>query len=286
MSQLGERDGPTISNITEILPELWEKLGRGRPAAVVGVVRGSTPFGHAFVAYERSGDTDLTVANIVWSEEVEMVNLLPLHEYLFGTRHWRTGNPERGAYNRDFILVPIFDREVVDLRRMDAYFRQLQTRAREGTARFDLLTSRLRNLWSAWNPFSVTLRALGVKRWKERGNCARWTSEGLIAGGILRRNTIWPPRILVQLLSGKSRVFPTRMAVVCVPRVRHALQSSRVNPDVPLRTNPIAYLRQLIHLRSENDRRFREYNELADAVIVVREGSTRAEVGLRGSRDR
>ena len=90
----------------------------------------------------------------------------------------------------------------------------------------------------------------------------------------------------MQLLSGKSRVFPTRMAVVCVPRVRHALQSSRVNPDVPLRTNPIAYLRQLIHLRSENDRRFREYNELADAVIVVREGSTRAEVGLRSSRDR
>ena len=65
MSQLGGRDGPTISNLTEILPELWEKLGRGRPVAVVGVVRGSTPFAHAFVASERSGDPVLTVANIV-----------------------------------------------------------------------------------------------------------------------------------------------------------------------------------------------------------------------------
>ena len=213
-----------------------------------------------------------------------MVHFLPLREYLFGTQHWREGNPERGAYNRDFILVPIFDRQAVDLARMDAYYRNLQQRAREGTARFDLLTSRLRNWWSSWNPFSVALRALGVKRWRERGNCARWTSEGLRAGGILRRNTIWPPRILVRLLSGKSPIFPTRMAVVCVPRIRHARRTSRVNPDIPLRTNPIAWLRQLILLRSESDRRFRDYNALADAVIVVREGSLRAEVGLRGEK--
>jgi hypothetical protein len=284
MPELGERDGPAISNKDEIFGDLWQQLGRGRPVAVVGVVRGSTPFGHAFVAYERAaeGAAELTVANIVWSDEVEMVNFLPLAEYLFGTSHWRAGNPERGAYNRDFILVPVFDRVGVDLRGLDAYFTDLQQRAREGTAHFDLLTSRIRNWWSSWNPFSVTLRALGVKRWKERGNCARWVSEGLMAGGILRRNTAWPPRILVRLLSGRSRIFPTRLAVVCVPRIRHAKQTSRVDPDIPLRTNPLAWLRNLIHVRSENDRRFRDYNALADAVIVVRGGSTRAEVGLRG----
>ncbi len=284
MPELGERDGPAISNKDEILDELWLRLGRGRPVAVVGVVRGGTPFGHAFVAYETGGEgaRELTVANVVWSDELDLVNFLPLEEYLFGTRHFRTGNPERGAYNRDFILVPIFDRETVDAAALDAYFRDLQQRGREGVARFDLVTSRLRNFWSTWNPFSVTLRALGVKRWKERGNCARWTSEGLRAGGILRRNTVWPPRILVRLLTGRSHVFPTRMAVVCVPRIRHAKRTTHTNPDVPLRTNPIAWLRQLVHLRSQNDRRFRDYNELADAVIVVREGSREAEVGLRG----
>lgn len=282
--KLGERDGPAISNKDGILGELWGRLGRGRPPVVVGVVRGSTPFGHAFVAYEqdRGGGPELTVANIVWSDDVEMLNFLPLSEYLFGTAHWQAENPERGAYNRDFILVPIFDRQTPDLRRMDAYFRDLRWRVREGTARFDLLTSRIRNAWSAWNPFSVTLRALGVKRWKERGNCARWTCEGLKAGRILHNNTIWPPRILVRLLSGKANVFPTRMAVVCIPRIRHAKRSTRVNPDVPIRTNPLSWLRNLVHLRSENDRRFRDYNELADAVILVREGAMHAEVGLRG----
>jgi hypothetical protein len=283
MPELGERDGPGISNKDEILEDLWRRMGRGEPVAVVGVVRGSTPFGHAFVAYERGeGDRcELTVANIVRSDEIDMVNFLPLREYLFGTAHWREGNPERGAYNRDFVLVAIYDRQTVDVRSMDAYFSNLQQRAREGTARFDLLTSRLRNWWSTWNPFSVTLRALGVKRWRERGNCARWTSEGLRAGGILRSNTIWPPRILVRLLSGKSYVFPTRMAVVCVPRIRHAKRTTRVNPDVALRTNPIAWLRHKLRMRSENDRRFHDYNALADAVILVRGGSTRAEVGLR-----
>lgn len=284
MAELGERDGPAVSNKDEILDELWERLGRGLPPAVVGVVRGGTPFGHAFVAYEREleGSVELTVANVVWSDEIDLVNFLPLREYLFGTAHYQTGNPERGAYNRDFILVPLFDRQGVDLPAMDAYFRDLQQRGREGTARFNLVTSRIRNVWSHWNPFSVTLRALGVKRWKERGNCARWISEGLRAGGILRRNTIWPPRILVRLLSGTSRIFPTRMAVVCVPRIRHAQRTSRTNPDVALRTDPIAWLRYQVHLRSQNDRRFRDYNELADAVIVVREGSMQAEVGLRG----
>ena len=118
MAELGERDGPAISNKDEILGELWQRLGRGRPAAVVGVVRGSSPFGHAFAAYEREGDDagDLTVANIVWNEEVEMVHFLPLREYLFGTQNWREANPERGAYNRDFILVPIFDDEAVEHR--------------------------------------------------------------------------------------------------------------------------------------------------------------------------
>lgn len=279
---LGDREGPAISNKDEILSELWQKLGRGRPPVVVGVVRGSTPFGHAFVAYERGEPPELTVANVVWSETQEMLHFLPLSEYLFGTHHWHVENPERGAYNRDFILVPIFDRVVPDLPRMDAYFEDLQRRAREGSARFDLLTSRIRNVWSAWNPFSVTLRALGVKRWRERGNCARWTAEGLKAGRILRRNTIWPPRILVRLLSGRADVFPTRMAVVCVPRIRHARRTSHVDPDVPLRTNPLAWVRQKIWILSQNDRRFRDYNELADAVIVVRGGETRAVVGLRG----
>ena len=57
-----------------------------------------------------------------------------------------------------------------------------------------------------------------------------------------------------------------------------------MDPDVPLRTNPLAWLRNLIHVRSENDRRFRDYNALADAVIVVRGDSSHAEVGLRGAR--
>ena len=60
------------------------------------------------------GRAELTVANVVWSDELDLVHFLPLHEYLFGTSHFRAGNPERGAYNRDFILVPIFDRQAVD----------------------------------------------------------------------------------------------------------------------------------------------------------------------------
>jgi hypothetical protein len=279
---LGDRDGLAISNKDGILDELWQKLGRGHPPVVVGVVSGSTPFGHAFVAYERGDPPELTVANVVASETQDMLNFLPLSEYLFGTSHWHAENPERGAYNRNFVLVPIFDRVTPDVPRMDAYFQDLKRRAREGSARFDLLTSRIRNVWSTWNPFSVTLRALGVRRWRERGNCARWTAEGLRAGRILRTNTIWPPRILVRLLSGRANVFPTRMAVVCVPRIRHARRTSRVDPDVPLRTNPIAWARQKVWIYSENDLRFRDYNELADAVIFVRGGSTTAEVGLRG----
>jgi hypothetical protein len=56
----------------------------------------------------------------------------------------------------------------------------------------------------------------------ERGNCARFTSMGLVEAGVLRHPSLWPKKIAVNLFEHQGRKHPDNVHVVSYHAVKHA----------------------------------------------------------------
>ena len=136
-----------------------------------------------------------------------MVNFMTLEDYLFGVDNFETGNEQGGIYNRTFRLMCVWDWPGKQVEALHKYYTHLDGRARTKRARFSQIFPRLFNMWP------------GKTRW---GNCSMWTAQGLVEAGMLRRATMWPKEMIIQMLEGTHKQDPGNITVVWLPRVAHA----------------------------------------------------------------
>lgn len=69
-------------------------------------------------------------------------------------------------------------------------------------------------------------------RWAERGNCARWTSSGLVFCGVLSYLHIWPKSIWVHLYEKHGLNDRKNVNVVVYEHIQHAKQTCSNGPPL------------------------------------------------------
>ncbi len=230
----GVPSGTPIANKDTILGDLWKALGSNTPPAVVYIlVKGQTSWGHAAIAYRHGNE--LTCMNIVGRRGQSLANFMKLEEYLFGVDEldhhdangqlvqrpaelggpW--GNPEGGAYHRDFDMVVIWDWPQHKLDAMHAFYEAINQDQEAHAARFRLMPGFLRDT------FDAIVRGDA----RESGNCAMWTSRGMQVAGLVEGSSTFPKRVAVNLLRGIGRTNASNLDIVCVPWIPHARRTHK-----------------------------------------------------------
>ena len=157
------------------------------------------------------------------------MNFLPAEDYLFGdpTRVMPHGSEQGGIYLRAFRSLRVEDWPAERVRKMHEYFSRVQSRGErttnETSASFSLLLGPLLNLWSSY---------------AERGNCAFWTSRGLIEAGLFKRATIWPKMIFLKLYMQSVRASALQAVDAAVDKVRAMADSASETIASAFSSNP------------------------------------------------
>ncbi len=195
-------------------------------------------YGHVSVRYTTS-DGRQRVMNILGGVEgADMVNMVEPSDYLYGTFGWETYAQQGGVYNRDFVGVRVERCAPGAIDALHAYYEALNKRSHieDGGARFQLVDARLSTLAAQLPPplgrlvagaagqlknateFLVRGKraAPGAKAHqivadefrharKTAGNCAQWTSSGIVFAGLIPRTRLFPKSILIDLLESETR---------------------------------------------------------------------------------
>lgn len=273
--------GTGISNAAEVLPALYANLGphKGTPPAVVFILvepyntvqitphwgLGPNGLGHAAIALTLDGKT--TVMNIVGNSEPAMVNFVSLEDYLLSVGKTAEGCEQGGIYNRSMNLLFIHDVPEAQVRAIRAYYEQIKAESDvpedQRTAHFAIAAAPLYNAMGAITGDKSTY-----------GNCAIYTSRGLREGGLLKRACMWPKQVFIDLLQSQPR---NNVSIVSMPRIKHAKLSEGAGAGnagfTGMSKNPFTWLR--------NNWKYWRLSRLADAEVIVPEGTRRAEVRFR-----
>ena len=110
----------------------------------------------------------------------QLVNFIDPTSYLYGTSFTATGAVQGGAYNRRIVGVRIekWDDDLVQ--DLDYYYEKMKRRESKRNATFSLVLGPLFNFLRSHVPEGLALA--------ETGNCARWTSAGLVFADLLQGN--------------------------------------------------------------------------------------------------
>lgn len=270
-ADFGAKNGSPIANKDAILPAVDAALGVSRPPAleyiwvrplatkkVAGFKLGPNPYGHSALRYTMPDGTQ-KVMNIVGAAGRELVNFMKPQDYLYGTDNFDEGSEQGGVYNRGMVSVRIERLPDEAILKLDRYFKVLDERSERGYVKFQLA-------------FSDVMNALGAilpGHQAEKGNCARWTTMGLCAAGIMRAPSLWPKKVWIDLFKSARKADPSNVHVVVYRRVAHAALTYGI-PGEP--AGLVAPFRWLLH------RRYWDLEKFADAIVEVPEGATTAQV--------
>ena len=272
-------------------------------------------YGHVAVRYTTS-DGAQRVMNILGGVEgADMVNFVDPSDYVYGTRGWETYAQQGGAYNRDFVGLRVERCSPGAVDAMHAFFQALDVRTKiddaGGAARFQLVEARLGALADQVPPpFGDALRRGldGVRRSTEflsrgddahdaddllargrrvvgdvrrarwtAGNCAQWTSAGVVFAGLLKRRRLFPKAILIELLESEylRHGRPDNVHVVVYKHVAHAPPyMPKYRPLRPSYVHPLNPVRNHVYGNME---------AFADVVVEVPAGSDAAVVSRNPS---
>lgn len=270
----GGRGGPAISNRDSILANLDAALGQKGPPAVeylfvcpyastkiLGIGFGS-PFGHAVVRYTLPDGTQ-KVMNIVKNRNQDrLVNFVDPTEYLYGTAFEAVGAAQGGAYNRRIIGVRIEKWDDELLQDLDYYYRKLARREESHSATFELFLGPLWNFLRDKLPEGFNFA--------ESGNCARWTSAGLVFADLMQSRNIWPKRIWIDLFEKHGLKDPSNVHVVVYEHIAHAEQSfGDGRPLWSEGASPFSFIQDVSYF---------DLTSFAHATIVVPPGEVTAEI--------
>lgn len=127
-------------------------------------------FGHAAVRY-REPDSGRDVLMNVEGLKDRFVQFREPAQYFFGTDLALTGD-QKAVYNRAMIGIRFYDVPDEQLRRLHAYYTALASNER---AKFFIVPLPIRDFFRRFAPDQLV----------QYGNCARFTSAGLVKAGIL-----------------------------------------------------------------------------------------------------
>eukprot|EP01087_Luapelamoeba_hula_P020816 TRINITY_DN715_c4_g1_i1.p1 TRINITY_DN715_c4_g1~~TRINITY_DN715_c4_g1_i1.p1 ORF type:complete len:407 (-),score=67.59 TRINITY_DN715_c4_g1_i1:33-1253(-) len=266
VNDFGAPGGVPISNLDDIMQTIDAALGVNHPPAIefifvepytsVSIPKfpnwgfSNNPYGHAAVRYTLP-DGQQILMNIVRTSD-QMVNFMSPAEYLYGTTSFDKGSEQGGVYNRHMIGVRLEEWPPELVQRMHEYYVGLQERNASHTVKYSLLFSHIFNALSFMvAPFLFLA---------ERGNCARFSSMGLVQGKIVRSPSLWPKSIWVDILETHGRMCPGNVHVVSYERVKHAYHSYGLDAKPLSSVAPGQSLGNLLYF---NTKRF------ADVVVEV-----------------
>lgn len=246
-----------IANKATILSEIDHALGVSKPPALEYIyvqpavafrfsrnsASSQNPYGHAAIRYSfRSEDGkgyEQYVMNVVGLATHPLINFLSPEDYLYGDPA-TPGSEQGGAYNRAIMGIRIEEWPDDKIKAMHKLFLEIKRRnEHEKTAAFSLLRF----------PFLNFLRLFG-----EKGNCAYWTSKGIVESGLLARPTIWPKYIFIKLFLQVGRVLP--------PREVNIVQYKSLK-----RKQPKGWLTPIYYLLGQGE--FFDLGTLANAVVKI-----------------
>eukprot|EP00759_Apiculatamorpha_spiralis_P046443 PhF_6_TR42822/c0_g1_i2/m.64833 len=255
--KLGVPPNGTISNKTTILTELDSTIAKtNHPCSVEYLLAQGNAwgnvFGHSAIAYTHPETGERLCMNIVGKTPgTQLVNIVPQSEYLFGLSDLEKCQ-QGGIYNRSFYGLRIENVNPQDVLAMHYQYVALQHEALAGRASFNIAGGAgvvsLRKYASRVLPF--------VYRGARLGNCAKWTSMGLVRAGLLPRYSFFPKHMLVRLAQQQPR---NNVTLVKYCRVEDALvPCHRVYKHVPAK-GPCTVLHWYMSYRWWDLDRFVEY---------------------------
>ena len=180
-AKIGTNKGPSIEYLY-VVPHVQFSLS----LLMRGMYSSSNPYGHAAIRYTLNDGSDY-VMNIVGKPGKKMVNIMPTYDYIFGDPNiiLNNGSEQGGIYQRTIIGFRLENYPLNLIQNMHNYFIELQKLEKDGQIGFNLASLNF------YIPF--------ISKYIERGNCALWTSKGLVKCGIFRGSTIFPKYIFVKL---------------------------------------------------------------------------------------
>ena len=114
------------------------------------------------------------------SETRRLVNFVDPTEYLYGTKFMDVGAEQGGAYNRRIVGVRIENWSDASIEDMHYFYKKMARTDQNHTKTFNLALGPIYNYVRSHTPEGFDVA--------ERGNCARWTSAGLVFGDVLKSN--------------------------------------------------------------------------------------------------
>ena len=271
----GAKGGPTIRNKDSILADVDRALGREKPPAIeylfvapfgsfeiFGIKFGS-PYGHSAIRYTLPDGTQV-VMNIVKNSEDEdkLVNFVDPTEYLYGTQFDDVGAEQGGAYNRQIVGVRIEewpDDLVCDLH---YYYSKMARRETKKNAKFSLILGPFYNFLRSRMPEGVS--------WAESGNCARWTSQGMVFADALSYAHVWPKQIWINLFEKLGAANRDNVNVVLYQHIPHAVQTYGDGSPLWMEgVSPLSFISDISYL---------DLKRFANVIVSVPENETTAEI--------
>ena len=269
-----------VANVHSILSEIDSSLGVQSPPSMEylyvvpcvsfslsklwligsGIYSSSNPYGHSALRYTTS-DGQQYVMNIVGKPGKRMVNFLDPTDYLFGDPSITCdmGSEQGGVFNRSIIGFRLENYPSHKIDALHTYFINLQQREiKKRDVKFNL--AGLPQLFRI--PF--------ITKAYERGNCALWTSKGLVAAQIFKQGTIFPKYIFVKLYSkaiqsyGWYGMYGTLKEQQILPRC-NVISYNQVIVDEEERIDPHGWVTPFI--LSKSNRNFRNLKKFANCNV-------------------
>jgi len=214
-----------IKNKTTILKELDNALGKSTPPAMEYIYvnpafsafnwpwnshLSMNPYGHSALRYTLPNG-EQTVMNITGVPNMEMVHFIPPEEYLFGLPDVTAGSQQGGVYHRSFISIRVEDVPSEKVQEMHKFFSDLKLRSgtTSGAAGYSIIFGPFYNYLRKFSWFQKIFGKIA-----ERGNCAHWTSAGLVVSGLLNKATSWPKLVWVKLLLTYGIFHPENINII------------------------------------------------------------------------
>jgi hypothetical protein len=272
-SKFGQVGGTTITNKETILNEIDTSINRKPPSIeyivclpfayyklpLLGIGTNFNMYGHSALRYRLMNDDgtyDDIVMNIEGKRESnlnKMVHFYRSQDYLFSAE-----SEQGGIYNRSMLSVAYHDVPNEKIKEMHKYFQELDKKSLTGHKKFDIIFGPIWNLLGALFPIMI-----------EKGNCAKWTSEGLKRAGVINRIHIWPKNLWITLFEECDE--EKNPSVIFYERV-HKIQRKYGNDiEVGSYTAPLDWVRSFT---------YRNPKQFADCVVRVPPGQYSAVVDV------
>lgn len=198
----------------------WRKLFFNRSDSA------TNPYGHSAIryCYEINGKKTDTVMNISGLKGEKLVNYFEPDEYIFADKLCN-GNQQGGISNRSFISIRINNVDIRSIDKMHQYYESLNSKQENKEIEFSLFL------------FNVTNHFRPLFHKSLRGNCAYFTSIGLVESGLLMKPHSWPLLIFFKIMFKNYRDNRQNMNIIAYQGINYKFepQGSLIYPFYSLR---------------------------------------------------